>query len=84
MTEHDWALYIQTFEPKNIEEANVYLDDLVAYAKTGNFPAGIAAMRMKRLKVDFPQLDSMKCTRIVGNDKSEQSKITEGFRRENL
>ena len=84
MTEQDWALYIQTFEPKNIEEANVYLDDLVAYAKTGNFPSGIAAMRMRRLKVDFPQLDNMKCTRIVGNDKAEQSKITEGFRHENL
>lgn len=79
MTEHDWALYIQTFEPKNIEEANVYLDDLVAYSKTGNFPAGIAAMRMKRLKVDFPQLDSMKCTRIEGNDKAEQTQIREGF-----
>jgi hypothetical protein len=79
MTSQDWALYIQRFEPQNIEEANQYLDDLVAYSKTGNIPSGISAMRMRRLKVDFPHLDSMKCVRIEGNDKAEQSQIQEGF-----
>jgi hypothetical protein len=79
MTEHDWALYIQTFEPKNIEEANQYLDDLVAYSKTGNIPSGISAQKMRQLKRQYPDLDSMKCVRIEGNDKAEQSQIQEGF-----
>jgi hypothetical protein len=79
MTDNDWALYIQRFEPQNIEEANEYLDDLVAYSKSGNIPSGISAMRMRQLKRQYPQLDCMKCTRIEGNDKAEQSQIQEGF-----
>jgi hypothetical protein len=79
MTENDWALYIQTFEPQNIEEANQYLDDLVAYSKTGNIPSGISAQKMRQLKRQYPELDSMKCVRIEGNDKAEQSQIEEGF-----
>ena len=79
MTEHDWALYIQTFEPKNIEEANVYLDDLVAYSKTGNFESGIARCRVVRLFVDYPELHDYKLHKIEFNNRFEQGKAKQIF-----
>lgn len=84
MTEHDWALYIQTFEPKNIEEANVYLDDLVAYAKTGNFESGIARCRVVRLFVDYPELQDYKARKIEFNNGFEQTSIQEKFKRNKI
>lgn len=84
MTEHDWALYIQTFEPKNIEEANVYLDDLVAYSKTGNFESGIARCRVVRLFVDYPELQDYKARKIEFNNRFEQTSIQEKFKRNKI
>lgn len=84
MTEQDWALYIQTFEPKNIEEANVYLDDLVAYSKTGNFESGIARCRVVRLFVDYPELQDYKARNIEFNNRFEQTSIQEKFKRNKI
>ena len=84
MTEQDWALYIQTFEPKNIEEANVYLDDLVAYSKTGNFESGIARCRVVRLFVDYPELQDYKARKIEFNNRFQQTSIQEKFKRNKI
>jgi len=72
MADNDWAMYIQTFEPQNIEEANEYLDDLVAYSKTGNIESGIAKVRVTRLLNDYPDLDGVKVRKIEFNDRFEQ------------
>jgi len=79
MTEHDWALYLTHFEPSNREEAETYLNDLLAVSKTGNFDSGIAKCRAKRLFVDYPDLDASKLRKIEFNNRFEQSKIQETF-----
>lgn len=84
MTSDDWAQYITSFEPSNRAEAETYLNDLLAYSKTGNFESGIAHCRAKRLFVDYPDLEGFKLRKIAFNDKFEQSNIKEGFRRENF
>lgn len=84
MTSDDWAQYITSFEPSNRAEAETYLNDLLAYSKTGNFESGIARCRAVRLFVDYPDLDSSKLRKVEFNNRFEQGNISEGFRRENI
>jgi len=80
MTDNDWALYMTHFEPETMEEAEEYLNDLLAYSKTGNFESGISKVRVTRLLNDYPNLDAVKARKIEFNNRFEQGKIQEGFR----
>lgn len=84
MTSDDWAQYITSFVPSNRQEAEQYLDDLLAYSKTGNFESGIARCRAVPLFIDFPDLDESKLRKISFNDRFEQTTIKEGFKRANI
>ncbi len=80
MTSQDWALYMTHFEPETREEAEEYLNDLLAYSKTGNLESGIAKVRVTRLLNDYPDLDGVKVSKIEFNDRFEQGGY---FRHEN-
>lgn len=84
MTSDDWAQYITSFEPSNRAEAETYLNDLLAYSKTGNFESGIAKCRATRLFVDYPELDASKLRKIEFNDRFEQSNLKIRHKNENI
>ena len=79
MTEDDWSLYLTHFEPSNREEAETYLNDLLAVSNTGNFDSGIARCRAVRLFVDYPDLDASKLRNIEFNNRFEQGKAKQIF-----
>jgi hypothetical protein len=84
MTTDDWAQYITSFVPSTRAEAETYLNDLLAYSKTGNFESGIARCRANPLFVDYPDLDATILQKIRFNNKFEQSNLAIRQQRENF
>jgi hypothetical protein len=80
MTEHDWALYLQLYDPTDIEDATDFLKTLHDYSKLGNMEAQVAEFRAENLGIRHPELKELHSYKdIIRIALSHQIRVQDGF-----